>query len=188
MPTKNKEDFMAEIPSLDTVCLSKALSQALDDLEAVERSDDLVVDMNQWVEFRMDTALGSAEDGELPVLRVLDRTGKASLQFNRVRCAVCLAGAVMFFRANCFSEGMAPWYFPDDANSTLSALDLARRYRFHDMLEEFYQYNSKYDRTVDTLSAAIGNLKLDPVSYEESPEIFKEDMRSVVRCLKEYGC
>lgn len=157
---------------LNTQRLSVALLQAVGDLELVEQSDTVRIDMNSWVkELR--------GDGDGPV------------------CSVCMAGASLLHRSpETLEVLMFGTVTPLEFNVIL-ALDEVRNYSYRAALMEFYANSPHVEpltgeltltgERVDEVVKALLDSVITFCGYREDPEQFKNNMRTIAGKLEEFG-
>ena len=141
---------------LDVYCLSNAIEQALEDLEACEKSSKFEIDMDHW-------------------FKAIVFNG-----FEATKCSVCFAGSVMAQRSDAGPDA-EPSDFTKLERDTLEALDRARSYSFRDMLESFFD-----EPADEEVAQALYSLKLKPVFYDVNKRTFKSNMRKVIKKLREF--
>ena len=135
---------------------SVVITEALDDLIKCERSDKYLIDMGTWYAPDYYTA----EDN-----------------FERSKCAICLAGAVMAKRLGNGDKERSPKNYRGNNRGVLYALDHFRCGDVHRGFKSLnlsrYWVGTKFNRVI--------------VNYSDDPGKFKRDMRKLSRDLAEAG-
>ena len=141
---------------------SDLIDIALNDLEACERDNYYIIDMNTW----HSPARGNA----------------------RPPCVVCMSGAVMSKSLGISVHvKTSPDNFLEDAQKKLIALDCFRRGKNWDVMEGL-SYMGVPQSKIDEITG-IGYVK-QPFSvspYHEDPAVFKTDMKSMSSIFSSHG-
>lgn len=151
---------------LNTQKLHIALTQALDDLEWIEKNPKFEVDMDYWVS--KDESYGEV-------------------------CRVCLAGSSMIRRTDVDIAPEALDYTADfgdddcpfgiDESLVFRALDEVRHYNLKNALGYLYP-QIKADMYLDLIFDECS--VPDTVTYESNAEVFKRNMREIAEILKKH--
>mgnify|MGYP000132621451 CR=1 FL=1 len=155
--------------TLNTHTMSTTINQAVDDLEKVEKSDNISVDMEEWV--KIDPFKGDF------------------FKPTKINCSVCFAGSVMVSRYGEVASKIdkcGPDDFDRELSATFIALDNLRGYYYRQFVETYYHCKLD-DALVEYLVDELKSLDLDKKQYHQSPTIFKKNMRKIAKKLKELG-
>ena len=144
---------------------SDMLEQALHDLRVCENSLDYKINMQVW------------HEPDVP-----------SLSSNPTVCEVCMAGATMSLQL-----GLLPYEkgIPNDFDTpTMVKLHSINDFRLGALRRGVRRFHGDYDPYEPDAEITVGfELPewVDVVAYEDDPSLFKEQMRSLVKKLRDHG-
>ncbi len=143
--------------------ISDLINMAIDDIEAIEKMENYVIDMGTWHETT------KFDDGV-------------------EKCAVCMAGAVMVntLKAN-YDQTIFPLSYAGNDPYTAQRLMALNSFRIGDLEGGWNDIHENEDGDNDCVWPDGLEEDVEVDQYDVNPELFKEQMRNIAKMFADVG-